>query len=376
MMFTQRISDTQRFVECIGTKSLFYVLGAIFFLGVFFPVHGVVAQTQPQPIHAFPHTLLYVQASKNAYDSLRAHIGSTDIVAPQTYAAKPDGTLLGTPNAKILQLAYDAGAQMMPLVINQYFSQDGMHNFLLNPVAQDKLIAALITEGQKQKYLGFQYDFEHMYASDKDLYSAFVIKSAPLFRQAGLQFSVAVAPKHTDDIAQYGVGSYENWTGAFDYQAIGAAADFVSVMAYDDSRSVGPVASLPWAESVLKYSLARIPANKISFGIPFYGWVRSNATGKLDHIVGYPAIKKLLDSKTYITKGWSEELGVSYVVYKYHGKTMTAWYEDQKSFQEKLALVTDNKLLGFSGWAAGLEDKGIWGSIVSARAPRYGLALR
>jgi spore germination protein YaaH len=124
-----------------------------------------------------------------------------DIVAPQTYAVKADGTLLGKPNPEILRIAYNSGASMMPLVVNQHFSQSLMHELLVNGEAQDKLISALIAEAKDKKYIGFQYDFEHMSADDKDLYSAFVERSAPRFREAGLQFSVAVSPKHSDDKA-------------------------------------------------------------------------------------------------------------------------------------------------------------------------------
>ncbi len=346
---------------------------ALLLVFVFSPFSYVSAETVP---HTSPHALLYVTATKSAIASLKAHINSMDIVAPQTYASKPDGSLLGTPNPDILRIAYNAGAQVMPLVVNQYFSQSGMHQFLTSTPAQDRLIDALVAEAKTRNYIGFQYDFEHMAAADKDLYSAFVEKSAPVFHAAGLQLSVAMGPKHSDDPADYGDGSWDNWTGAFDYARIGAAADFVSVMAYDDSKSEGPVAALPWVRDVLNYSLARIPAEKISLGIPFYFWSIRDKTGLRDHVGTYPSIAKLLKSKTYLKKGWSDEFGVSYVSYIKGGKRLTAWYEDKKSFEQKIALVSDNNLHGFSAWALGQEDPKIWDVMLAMRAPRDGLALK
>ncbi len=315
-----------------------------------------------------PRALLYVTSTKSALDSLRAHVTAADIVAPQTYAATPTGKLLGVPNQAILDIAKNAGAPVMPLVVNQYFSQDGMHTFLQDTAAQSRLIVSLIAEAKARGYIGFQYDFEHMQASDRDLYSSFVARSAPFFHAAGLQFSVAVAPKASDDLADYGAGSYENWTGAFDYAAIGQSADFVSVMAYDDSRSVGPTAALPWVKQVLSYTLARIPANKVSLGIAFYAWVDKVNTGALDHIVTYPAIADLISSGKYETNGWSDDLGVSYITYMKGGIRYIAWYESQKSFDEKLALVTGNNLYGFSAWAMGQEDQNVWPDIDVATA--------
>ncbi len=360
--------------HCIRAISSFFL--TTFTIVFFFFVQSAQAQTTPQAPGTIPHALLYVTNSPSALKSLRTHIDSMDIIAPQIYAAKKDGTLLGEPSEQVLTIARNAGAQVMPLIVNQNFSQSGMHDLLSDSNAQNTLIFSLIAEAKTKGYMGFQYDFEHMQAADRDLYSAFVQKSAPLFHSAGLQFSVALAPRHSDDPLEYGDGSWDNWTGAFDYQAIGTSADFVSVMAYDDSKSVGPVASMPWVQSVLDYTLARVPAEKVSLGVPMYAWAWRVKTGKIDHILGYPRVAELLKTKKYIKKGWSDELGVSYVTYIKKNKKFTTWYEDQKSFARKLSLVTDNKLYGFSAWALGLEDPKVWDVMLAMRAPRDGLATR
>ena len=326
--------------------------------------------------HSAPIALMYVTNTSSALASLKAHINSMDIIAPQTYAATPAGKLLGVPSTEVLKLARDAGARVMPLVVDQNFSQTGVDAFLKNDQAENTLIAQLITEAKAQGYIGYQYDFEHIPAEDRDLYSKFVAKSVPYFHGAGLQLSVALAPQHSVNPADYGVGSWENWTGAFDYAAIGAAADFVSVMAYDDSESVGPVASMPWVEQVLAFTLARIPASKVSLGVPFYAWVWNAKTGQRVDIRTYPAVAAVLGTKQVIKQSWSPTLGVDSVTYKKGKQTYTAWYEDQKSFDQKMTLVTDNDLFGYSAWALGQEDPKVWNTVVAMRAPEYGLAMR
>ena len=327
----------------------------------------------------FPRALMYVTSSKKAIASLRAHISSVDIVAPQTYVVNPKGKLLGRPNKEVLDIASSVGAPVMPLVSNQNFSQKGMDVFLKDTSVQDKLLASLVAEAQMQKYIGYQYDFEHIASYDRDLYSAFIAKSAPVFHTAGLQLSVAIAPQHSENPAEYGPGSWQNWTGGFDYSAIGASADFVSVMAYDDSNSVGPTASIPWVTQVANYTLAHIPASKVSFGIPFYAWVDNSTTGKRVAITGYPALAKMLDSGTYIDKGFSAELGVAWVKYrsKKHGKKiLTAWYEDSESFQKKIDLIKSNNMMGYSAWAIGLEDPKIWDTVLAMRESNNQVAVR
>ena len=338
----------------VGSPLLFALLGIV--SSLFF--------SAPLCVHAQSTTalqaVLYVINTKKSIASLRAHIESRDIVAPQTYTVKPNGVLLGQPNAEILTIAGAAGAKVMPLVSNQNFNQKGVDRFLKSPKAENALITALIAEAQKRKYIGYQYDFEHMPASDRDLYSAFVEKSAPLFHTANLTLSLAVAPLDTDNPLAYGPDSWQNWTGAFDYKALGAAADFVSVMAYDDSRSVGPAASFPWVEGVLTYALARIPAYKISLGIPAYAWIWNDSTNKRVSVQGYPAIAAILAAHWYVAEGRSDVLGVSYVTYWERGREYTAWYEDGQSFQQKITLAQTNRLVGYSFWALGLESPDIW----------------
>ena len=339
--------------------------------------HLLFAQTAPaSPVSAFPKALLYVTSSKRAIASLKAHVTSGDIVAPQTYASTPAGKLLGKPNAQILQASRDAGADIMPLISNQNFSQPGINTFLHSGSAQDKLIASLIAEANDKKYIGYQYDFEHIPSYDRDLYSAFVAKSAPLFHNAGLKLSVAIAPIHSENPSDLPLSSWNNWTGAFDYSSLGASADFVSVMAYDDALSVGPTASIPWVTQVANYTLAHIPAEKVSFGIPFYAWVRNTNTGKRVSIVGYPALASMLDKGTYINKGWSDDLGVPWVMYKVNGRVLTAWYEDSQSFQKKIDLIQNNHMAGYSVWALGLEDPKVWDVVTAMRDAASQVAVR
>ena len=127
---------------------------------------------------------------------------------------------------------------------------------------------------------------------------------------------------------------------------------------------------------MLTYTLDRIPADKVSLGIPFYFWSWQYSTGKRSHIGGFPKVDTLLQSKGYLKKGWNEELGVSWVTYYKGGRKLTAWYEDKKSFQTKVDLVREYKLRGFSAWALGLEDPKIWDVVLAMRAPRAGIASR
>ena len=353
--------------------TIFACLSLYFSVPVVLNAQTVISQAK----QTYPRALLYVTNSKKAIISLAAHVSSNDIISPQTYASTPSGRLLGHPKQEILDIAKSAGADVMPLISNQNFSQTGVDTFLKDDNAQDKLLNSLIIEAQDKKYIGYQYDFEHIYSFDRDLYSKFVAKSALVFHNANLQLSVAIAPIHSENPKDFGPGSWQDWTGAFDYTSIGASADFVSVMAYDDSRSVGPTASIPWVKQVADYTLLHIPANKVSFGIPFYAWIRNDKTGERVAIAGYPALAKILNDGKYISRGYSEELGVPWVKYRTsRGKILTAWYEDAQSFQEKISLIQNSNMVGYSAWALGLEDPKVWDSVVSMREANNQVAVR
>ena len=66
--------------------------------------------------------------------------------------------------------------------------------------------------------------------------------------------------------------AFKNWGGFLTTPELAKAADFISLMTYDDPNSVGPVASLPFVNSVLAYVKDKIPPEKLSLGIPLYNW--------------------------------------------------------------------------------------------------------
>ena len=66
----------------------------------------------------------------------------------------------------------------MPLITNTGFSQSIIHKLLISPADQDAVAQGLVYIAKKNNYIGWQFDFENISYLDKDLYSAFVEKSA------------------------------------------------------------------------------------------------------------------------------------------------------------------------------------------------------
>ncbi|MGD0576911.1 MAG: glycosyl hydrolase family 18 protein [Candidatus Staskawiczbacteria bacterium] len=280
-----------------------------------------------------------------------------DILAPQYYVVNANLAVSGNFGPKLKKAIKDHNLKVMPLVANAGFSQATIHNLLISPLAQDNVINALIGIAKSQKFIGWQFDFEHINYLDKDLYSAFVQKAYPLFKENNLIFSVAVAPRSVD---YEDTDAFKNWDGAYDYQKIADSTDFVSLMTYDDSNSVGPTASIPFVNKVLDYIKGKIPAQKLSLGVPLYSWKWSVKDNKNIGQGSYAGALSVMENFRY-NWGFDPDLGVSWLTYFFKNKEYKIWFENKQSFQDKLSITTQNNLRGFSAWLLGGEDPAIWG---------------
>ena len=307
-----------------------------------------------------PVKLFYYVDNDNAYRSLKANAKGIDILAPQSYNVDELGILKGKIPDRVTEVAKKYKIKLMPLVVNKQFSQDKIHSVLTNDLAQNAAILNMIAEAKIHGYIGWQFDFEHISSVDKELYASFVERAGKEFHTSGLQFSVAVAAIDDKSETEYPELSWLNWSGAFDYARIGAAADFVSIMTYDQPFSPGPTATLPWMENIMRYATTQIPASKISLGIPAYAWHWYDGTNEFVGTGGYKKIGVRLKEKRYTEIGYSEELGTPWMRYEKDDVLYKTWYENSKSFVTKTALVKKYKLHGYSMWVLGLEDPKIW----------------
>lgn len=312
----------------------------------------------PSPTY---QNLFYYTNNQYAMKSLVTYAKKIDILAPQSYTVMEDGTVKGTIDEDLKVIVVQEKIRLMPLVVNAHFSQTLMHTILTTSTIQDSIIAYLVTEGVAQKYYGWQFDFEHLMHTDRDLYTAFVAKASSAFRANGLAFSIAVSPRHSDNPTDYPDGSFENWSGGFDYAKLAEYVDFISLMTYDEPNSRTAVASLPWQKKVLTYMQSqKIPMSKLSLGIPNYYWGWDTTHDKRVQIGGYKRLLGVMKKYPKGYKGWSDKKSVPYYTYKKGKISYTLWYENVHSFTIKFALVKKYHMHGFSLWVLGLEDERMW----------------
>ncbi len=306
--------------------------------------------------------IFYYRNGKNAKASFSKNLKLIDVVAPQSYSLTANGKLSGKIDSAVLALARKNKIKVMPLVTNGNFNATTSAKLLADAAKQDAAIAALIAEGKKQKFWGWQFDFEGMPASSRDAYSAFIKKASAALRWNDFTVSVAVVAQISENPGDYQKDLWNRVIGVYDYGALATSANFISIMSYDDPDSKGPVTRYSWLTQVLAHALQLIPNEKLSMGIPLYYWKWDDAAGKLVGIGGYSGIKNTLQTKKVQT-GYSTEEQAPFIRYTSNKKQYTIWYENAASVAKKLELVSKYDLLGFSAWVLGSESPDAFNSL-------------
>ena len=262
----------------------------------------------------------------------------------------------------------------MPLLANtdgKTFSQKTVLNLLNNRANWEKVSNYMRAESKKNNFYGWQMDLEYIPVSHKEIFTEFIKYLRSEFNKDGLKLSIAVVSKISNNPKDYEAWYWNNWAGAYDYKVLSEYTDFLSIMAYDQPKGPGPVATIGWSKKVLDYTLTQVPASKISFGIPVYGWAYRSTdlkAGKkqfrmVDYLLTQTKLNntstKLADKTT--GHGTSNIFGnISWVSYNYGGKNYTIWYEDKNSFIKKYNQLKSANVLGYSVWVLGDEDPAIW----------------
>jgi spore germination protein YaaH len=327
-----------------------------------------------------PKSLFYLTRDANSVRSFLAHAGKIDILVPAWYSVDVDGLVSGGPNPEVLQTASKHHVPVMPLVTNGNFNQDDFHHLLENKDAYHAMIASLIRACKANGYTGFQFDFENVHWTDRNALSEMVREAAESFHREKLLLTIATVPNAPAAPGQGGFSAwiYVNWRGAYDLKSLAASVDLICLMTYDQHTrwtTPGPVAGWAWTTGNLEYALKSVPPQKLSLGIPLYGYhwfadtpLKSSAIG------GTPSADKPNPSAESISTPDAVDLARAYggklqwdaadrAAWAYfYRDDMREWIflTDAPTFRERYALVIEKGLQGFCSWVLGAEDPAIW----------------
>jgi spore germination protein YaaH len=323
---------------------------------------------------AAPVALFYMTTNPDSIRSFLAHSGHIDLLVPTWYQVDENGLVTGAPDPTVLKRAQDEKLPVMPIVA--MFNKKGFHALAANPAAEARLNDAMIRESKLHGYTGFQFDFENIDWIDRDPLTELVKASADAMHKAGLQLTIATVPNAPGYPGSGGFAKwiYTDWRGAYDLAAMAKYVDLVCLMTYDQHTRwtvPGPVAGWDWTVENLDYALKVVPKEKLSLGIPLYGYhwytgapTKENETNPekpnptADYI-GTPNALQLAEAYNGKIQ-WDAEDHAAY--FFFYRDQMREWifFTDLRTFKDRYELVQKNGLQGFCSWVLGEEDPAIW----------------
>jgi spore germination protein YaaH len=334
-----------------------------------------LAAARRRVLNARPLAMYYYVSDARGQESVQAHASQMTVLAPQCYWVEKDGVLRGELPAAAVEISRRARLPVMPLIFNRGFERETVTALLHDPEARRRAVSYMAYHAKRENLVGFQIDLENIDPHDQELFTAFVRRAAERMHRDGRLLSVALVPKFSDvfpDPTNPDHPTLGEWAAGYDYRALGQAADFLTLMTYDHfnrSTPAGPIAGFEWVKKALAYAEARIPPEKLLLGIALYGreWtdVGENTSSRSLTTEAVRELRGRWDAKTQ----WDEQWRSPWFQVQTGAATHTVWYEDPRSWTEKLNLIRDDHLRGFAAWRLGFEGANFW-SLAGIKPPR------
>jgi spore germination protein YaaH len=304
----------------------------------------------------------YYIKTQTSLDSLKQNIQNLDAVSPYYFSLQKTGQITGSDQPEVTNFIKSKGVKVIPMVQN-VAALDDFHALISKPDQVKNLVDQVDYLVWANGYDGFHIDFENINADDRPYLTQFMSALYARLKPKGKLVTMAVAAK-TRDVTT-------GWAGSYDYAALAASLDLVTVMSYDYSYSggsAGPVAPVNWVNSVAAYSASQFGAGKVLLGIPFYGydWNVSKGGKAVSH--SYQATQDTVKQFNG-TFGYDETFQSPYADYTQDGDKHRIWYEDARSMAAKMEVMRKNNLGGWAAWRLGHEGADFWPVIATVINP-------
>ncbi|MGE5557866.1 MAG: glycosyl hydrolase family 18 protein [Bacillota bacterium] len=289
-------------------------------------------------------------------NSLRINAKQITSLVPFSFQINQYGNIQDKHQAIPVQLAKSRGVRTIALIHNiqgSIFSGNTAHNLLTNAKNRRNAIDNILTILSRYGYAGVNIDFENVKSNDRWAFTLFIKEMSYRLHAKGYLATASIPAKTFDNPS-------ENWSGAYDYRALGMYLDQIMIMTYDQhtaDSNPGPVASYSWVRKVIRYAVTVIPRQKVLMGIAGYGydWPRLGK-GKAITFVQIDSLVKRL----HILPQWDAQNMVPHFTYWKNGLSHKVYYENNQSLKAKLNVIHEFGIRGVALWRLGQEDPLIW----------------
>jgi len=295
-------------------------------------------------------------ASLDAATAARA----VDEVDFDWYHAQADGAVTAVnENLDLVAAARERDLNIFATVTNTKdaggaFSRPLAATILASPELRRRLIGNLVALVEDKGYDGIDLDWEALKAADRERFSSFVEELATALHAEQRFLSIAVPPKTSEP------GQWDNQIFA-DWARIGGAVDEFKIMTYSYSgpwSGPGPQAPLAWVDRVLSFAESKVPARKISMGVPFFGfdWYGGTVSTVSAHRGA------ALAASYHVAIGRDPSSQEATLRFADASVKHSVYFQDQTAVAAKIAALRARhpKIAGISLWVMSQEAAGFW----------------
>ena len=316
------------------------------------PTPQVIEAQQLRPI--FQRWSYYIPGDKASLESLKTNLTALDYISPMYFFIEADGRVSGQDETNTTALIKSQGVKIVPMLQNKP-QDDDFAKIISDPSAVERILAKLDEITTLYGYDGIHIDFEGLNEASRDKLTDFMRQLYARFNPKNKLVTMAVVAKQGD------IGNRSAFP--YDYGNLAPYVDLVNVMTYDYSYQggkAGPIAPLDWVTSAARYAASKFGGRKVLLGVPFYGYEWDVTVNKF---VTSRRIQQVIDLVS-ANKGnffFNDDFKSPYAEYTdTNGDTRRVWYEDERSWSAKLALIDKLKLGGYAGWRLGQEIPSFW----------------
>jgi spore germination protein YaaH len=300
------------------------------------------------------------------YASVTAYPSYLSAVSADVFVVTAAGTIAGARPEQLLAFAENNDIKTYACISNfgeEDFDPALGHSAIVSNKAQ--VTANMVDLAREGGWAGINVDFEGLYPADRAAFSRFIADLASALHAKGLALAISVPAKSSDDVS-------DDWSWPFDYAALGADADLIQLMTYDEHgpwSDPGPVAGFDWMERCVQYAVSVIAPAKLLIGLPAYGYDWNLADPERNGDFAWKQVPEIL-ARTGAAPVWDEKTRSVHIAYTNSlgttdGAAHVAWYENPAGIAAKAALVTKYNLAGLSLWVLGDEDLSFWQAAIA-----------
>ncbi|TCO72313.1 glycosyl hydrolase family 18 protein [Marinisporobacter balticus] len=263
----------------------------------------------------------------------------------------------------IVSVGHRQNVKMLPVVHNllykngsQTMSKDVVKELVSNKQNRQAFIQNVIKLIERYNFDGINIDIEDVYLEDSENLSALYTELGEALRRKGYYLSGSIPARVSDE-------PFNPFSDPFDYETIGKAVSEFVVMLYNEhgwpGSGPGPVVSIGWMERVLKYTMTKMPKEKIVAAVSVFGFDFNLTTSKNTYATYDMAMKLakkynkeiIFDEKTQTPMfAYEDEQGNQHEV----------WFENAESIYAKIQKAWEMGIKGIALWRLGMEDPNMW----------------